>query len=94
VVWKERPLKWAFWSINIGLLLMVLISVLPVGLAQAVASVKHGLWYARSAEFLESPTLQTVRWLRVIGDSIFAIGALILGWFVFGLKGGWSTRKV
>lgn len=93
VTWKERPLKIAFWSINAGLLLMVLISVLPVGLAQTVASVKHGLWYARSAEFLETPALETVRWLRVIGDTIFAIGALVLGWFVFGLKGGWSVMK-
>ncbi len=93
VTWKERPIKIAFWAINIGLLLMVLISVLPVGLAQTAASVKHGLWYARSAEFLEQPTLETIRWLRVIGDTIFAIGALFLGWFVFGLKGGWSIRK-
>jgi nitric oxide reductase subunit B len=93
VIWKERSIKIAFWSINIGLLLMVLISVLPVGLAQTVASVKHGLWYARSAEFLEQPTLETIRWLRVVGDTIFAIGALYLGWFVFGLKGGWSLRR-
>jgi nitric oxide reductase subunit B len=91
--WKEGPIKIAFWSLNIGLLLMVVLSVLPVGLAQTVASVKHGLWYARSAEFLESPTLETIRWLRVIGDTIFAIGALYLGWFVFGLKGGWSIIK-
>ncbi|MCF8371684.1 MAG: nitric-oxide reductase large subunit [Bacteroidales bacterium] len=91
--WKEKSIKIAFWSLNIGLLLMVLLSVLPVGLAQTVASVKHGLWYARSAEFLESPTLETVRWLRVIGDTIFAIGALYLGWFVFGLKTGWSIKK-
>ncbi|MDF1576246.1 MAG: nitric-oxide reductase large subunit [Bacteroidales bacterium] len=93
VVWKERPIRIAFWSINTGLLLMVVLSVLPVGLAQTVASVKHGLWYARSAEFLETPALETIRWLRVIGDSIFAIGALFLGWFVFGLKGGWSLKK-
>jgi len=93
VTWKERPIKVAFWAINTGLLLMVLISVLPVGLAQTVASVKHGLWYARSAEFLNQPALETIRWLRVIGDSIFAIGALFLGWFVFGLKGGWSIRR-
>jgi nitric oxide reductase subunit B len=92
-VWKEKPIKYAFWSLNIGLLLMVVLSVLPVGLAQTVASVKHGLWYARSAEFLEMPTLEFVRWLRVIGDTIFAIGALYLGWFVFGLKGGWSIVK-
>jgi len=92
-VWKEKPIKYAFWMLNIGLLLMVVLSVLPVGLAQTVASVKHGLWYARSAEFLETPTLETVRWLRVIGDTIFAVGALYLGWFVFGLKGGWSLKK-
>ena len=92
-VWKEKPIKYAFWSLNIGLLLMVVLSVLPVGLAQTVASVKHGLWYARSAEFLETPALETVRWLRVIGDTIFAAGALYLGWFVFGLKGGWSLKK-
>jgi nitric oxide reductase subunit B len=92
-VWKEKPIKTAFWSLNIGLLLMVLISVLPVGLAQTVASVKHGLWYARSAEFLSTPTMETVRWLRVIGDTIFTVGALFLAYFIFGLKGGWSIKK-
>ena len=92
-VWKEKSIRNAFWMMNIGLLLMVVLSVLPVGLAQTVASVKHGLWYARSAEFLESPTLETIRWLRAIGDTIFAVGALYLGWFVFGLKTGWSIKK-
>ncbi len=93
VEWKEKPIKIAFWSLNIGLLLMVLISVLPVGLAQTVASVKYGLWYARSAEFLGTPLLETFRWLRVFGDTIFAVGALFLAWFIFGLKGGWSIKK-
>ncbi|MCF8380562.1 MAG: nitric-oxide reductase large subunit [Bacteroidales bacterium] len=93
VVWKEKPIKIAFWSLNIGLLLMVLISVLPVGLAQTVASVKHGLWFARSAEFLGTPLMETFRWLRVIGDTIFSIGALYLGYFIFGLKAGWSIKK-
>lgn len=92
-IWREKTIKYAFWLLNIGLLLMVVLSVLPVGLAQTVASVKHGLWFARSAEFLESPTLEFIRWLRVIGDTIFAIGALYLGWFVFGLKGGWSIDR-
>ncbi len=92
-IWKNKPLKFAFWAINIGLLLMVLISVLPVGLAQTWASVKYGLWYARSAEFLNTPALQTIRWLRVIGDTIFAVGAVVLVWFVFGLKAGWSLTE-
>lgn len=91
--WKEKTIRWAFWSMNIGLLLMVVLSVLPVGLAQTVASVKHGLWYARSAEFLGSPGLQTVRWLRAVGDTVFALGAFLLAWFIFRLKGGWSIKK-
>ncbi|MGA2297381.1 MAG: nitric-oxide reductase large subunit [FCB group bacterium] len=91
--WKDNVLRFSFWLFNIGLLLMVLISLLPVGLAQTIASVEHGIWYARSAEFLQNPTLNTFRWLRLIGDSIFAIGALSLVWFVIGLKTGWSINK-
>ncbi|HAM10710.1 MAG TPA: nitric oxide reductase large subunit, partial [Bacteroidales bacterium] len=92
-VWKEKWIKFAFWSINIGLTAMVLISVLPIGLAQTVASVKEGLWYARSAEFMQQPAMMTLKWLRVIGDTIFALGTVALGWFIFGLKVGWSVEK-
>jgi nitric oxide reductase subunit B len=92
-VWKEKWIKFSFWSINIGLAAMVLISVLPIGLAQTVASVKEGLWYARSAEFLQQPAMMTLKWLRVIGDTIFALGTVALAWFIFGLKGGWSIEK-
>jgi nitric oxide reductase subunit B len=92
-VWKDRWIKFAFWTINIGLTAMVLISILPIGLAQTVASVKEGLWYARSAEFLHQPALQTLKWLRVIGDTIFAAGTVALAWFIFGLRGGWSIDK-
>jgi len=75
------------------LALMVLISVLPIGLLQTVASVNEGLWYARSAEFLGQPHMVTLKWLRVIGDTIFAAGTLSLAWFIFGLKFGWSITK-
>lgn len=91
--WKSGSIRFAFWSINIGLALMVFISVLPVGLAQTWVSVKHGLWYARSAEFLQSDILSTFRWLRVIGDTVFAAGTIALAWFVIGLKTGWSIEK-
>ena len=89
--WKTGSLSFAFWSINIGLALMVLLSDLPRGLLQTVASVQHGMWWARSAEFMQTGLMDNLRWLRVIGDSIFAVGVLALGWFVFGLKFGWST---
>ena len=88
--WRTGPVAFAFWAINIGLTLMIVISVLPVGLLQTWASVEYGMWYARSAEFLQAPPMDTLRWLRVIGDTIFAAGVLALGWFVLGLKTGWS----
>jgi nitric oxide reductase subunit B len=91
--WADKWIRFAFWAINIGLLAMVLLSVLPVGLAQTWVSVKYGMWYARSAEFMQDPTLNTFRWMRVFGDTIFAAGTLALAWFIFGLKGGWSIEK-
>jgi nitric oxide reductase subunit B len=88
--WKERPLAISFWLINGGLVAMVLLSLLPIGLMQAWAAVEHGTWYARSAEFLQTGLMNTLRWARVLGDTMFATGALILGWFVFGL---WTGRS-
>jgi nitric oxide reductase subunit B len=88
--WKSRTLSFSFWSLNVGLALMVILSLLPVGLLQVWASVEHGMWYARSAEFLQTPLMEKLRWLRVIGDTIFALGAVGIGWFVLGLKTGRS----
>ena len=92
--WRTGTISFAFWTINIGLALMVLLSLLPVGLAQTWASVEHGMWYARSAEFLQMPILEFARWLRSIGDTIFAVGILAFGWFVIGLSTGWSGAAV
>jgi nitric oxide reductase subunit B len=93
LAWKDRPLAIAFWCINIGLAAMVLLSLLPVGLLQAWASVEYGTWYARSSEFMQLPMMVTLRWLRMVGDTIFAVGALVLGWFVLGLITGHSFDK-
>jgi len=91
--WKNAPLALSFWTINIGLALMVVLSMLPIGLMQAWASVEYGTWYARSAEFMQTPLLNHLRWLRMLGDSIFALGALVLGWFVLGLVTGHSYDR-
>ncbi|MGD1044726.1 MAG: nitric-oxide reductase large subunit [Bacteroidota bacterium] len=91
--WKETMLKFSFWSLNIGLMAMVVGSLLPVGLMQTWASVKYGYWYARSSEFLNSPLVETIKWSRIFGDTIFALGALALVLFVFGLVTGHSLKK-
>jgi nitric oxide reductase subunit B len=77
LVWPERLLKIGFWAINVGLGAMVMISVLPVGLLQTWAAIDVGYWYARSAEFLHTGPMETLRWLRIIGDTVFAIGAIV-----------------
>ena len=91
--WKEGILKLSFWCINIGLTLMVVLSMFPIGIMQAWASVAHGTWYARSAEFLQTPLMQSLRWMRVPGDILFALGAALLGWFVLGLLTGHSYQS-
>lgn len=92
--WDDRLLRFAFWSMNIGLSLMVVLSLLPIGLLQAAASIDQGLWYARSAGFLQLPLLQTLRWLRAIGDVVFTAGTVAFAWFVVGLHTGWSLKPV
>ena len=57
-----------------------------MGLLQTWASVEKGYWFARSSEFLDTPLMQTLRWLRAPGDILFALGALALVAFVLTLR--------
>ena len=91
--WRERPLGYAFWAMNVGLALMVGLSLLPIGLAQTWASVEHGLWFARSADFLQLPWIETLRWLRIVGDTVFLVGVGMFSWFMLGLWTGWSYQR-
>ena len=81
--WSDKPLKWVFWLLNGGLALMVFGSLLPQGLMQTYTSFSEGYWHARSAEFIHSPWMEWFVWLRVPGDVVFAIGAVILFLFIF-----------
>jgi nitric oxide reductase subunit B len=84
--WHEKWLKWAFWCMNSGLFAMCIFSLLPIGLLQTWASVDQGYWYARSREFLGSPLLQQLRWMRAPGDTLFALGEFIFVIFVFSIR--------
>ncbi len=80
-------------ALNGGLMAMCVLSLLPVGLMQTWASVEHGYWYARSPEFMQTPLMQNLRWMRVPGDTVFFLGAVALVVFVAGLKTGHSFRS-
>jgi nitric oxide reductase subunit B len=81
--WDEKLLGGAFWTLNIGLAAMALLSLAPVGYLQVQAAITNGFWYARSAEFLQQPLLQALVWMRMPGDVIFSVGVGLLAIFVF-----------
>ncbi len=85
VEWNVGTLRGAFWSLNIGLGLMALLTLLPLGVLQLQAALENGYWYARSAEFMDRPMTHLLIWMRMPGDTIFAVGALLITWFVFRL---------
>ena len=91
--WNDKLISWAFWLINIGLLVMLVVSLLPVGIMQAIEVFQHGYWSARSEEFMQQDHMQIIRWLRIPGDLLLAFGELLLVYFIVGLQTGWSLKK-
>ncbi|HMN46265.1 MAG TPA: nitric-oxide reductase large subunit [Povalibacter sp.] len=89
-VWNEKLLKTSFWAFNIGLGMMALFTLLPIGIIQLTAAIDQGYWYARSADLMQRPIIQLLVWMRVPGDTIFSVGALSLAWFVLRL---WIAPK-
>jgi len=81
----DNLLKPAFWGLNIGLAMMVFMSLLPAGIYQAWASISRGLWFARSPEVIHSGVMETLVWMRVPGDIVFAGGAAILALYALRL---------
>ncbi len=92
--WKPRLIKISFWSINIGLLLMVMLDLFPAGIWQFKTVTEQGLWFARSHQFIESYAFQTLTWLRIIGGSIFTVGGVLpLVWFITSSSKGLKEKQ-
>ena len=91
--WSDRTLKWVFWLFNGGLALMVFGSLLPQGIVQALVSFDRGYWHARAPELMHSPLMETLVWLRVPGDIVFALGALLLLVFLVRIEFGTRTSR-
>lgn len=82
VQWPAGLLRGAFWCFNIGLALMALLTLLPMGVLQLNAALENGYWFARSAEFMNRPIIDMLVWMRMPGDLVFSAGAVLLGLFV------------
>lgn len=80
--WNESLIRFAFWSLNIGLCLMALLDLFPAGIAQIVAVVRDGYAAARSLSFIQSPTFQALTWMRILGGALFFLGGVLpILWF-------------
>ena len=86
--WNPRIIKLAFWSLNIGVALMMLLDLFPVGLYQFSIVLDHGLWLARAQQTVTGEVFQTLTYFRSVGGLVFVVGVLSLIWFILsrGLK--------
>ena len=91
--WSDKLLQAMFWSLNIGLAMMVFMSLVPAGIYQVWASITHGMWFARSPEVIHSPVMETLVWMRVPGDVVFAMGTLFLALFALRLLMGGKHKS-
>ena len=81
--WNKGVVKFSFWSINAGLMLMVILDLFPAGVVQFKAIVDHGLWFARSDAFISGGVFESLTWLRGIGAFVFFfLGVIPFTWFV------------
>jgi nitric oxide reductase subunit B len=82
--WSDSPLKISFWGFNIGLFVMTVFTLFPIGILQAWTSYREGLWIARDASFFHRPFVSTLGQLRIVPDTIIIVlGVLPLVYFLF-----------
>ena len=75
----EKYIRCAFWGTNVGLALMVLLSLFPGGLLQVWDVLDHGYWHARSLDYIGSERSRFIEWMRMPGDMVFIVfGAIPL----------------
>jgi nitric oxide reductase subunit B len=78
--WTETTLRRAFWAWNVGLALMVGLSLLPVGFLQLETAFTQSYDAARSLAFYEGDLVQLLFWLRMPGDALVVLGTLLFGY--------------
>ncbi|MDE2060672.1 MAG: cbb3-type cytochrome c oxidase subunit I, partial [candidate division NC10 bacterium] len=81
--WNEKLIKGVFWSLQIGLVMMMIMDMFPVGLYQLAHIFQHGFWYGRQQTFITNNVWHTLTWMRSIGGAVFLFGGVLpLMWFI------------
>ncbi len=80
--WSPKLLRFSFWAMNLGIALMVVMDLFPVGVHQLVVVMRDGYASGRSQQYLSGTVFQTLTWLRGVGVAFFVCGMLPLVWFM------------
>ncbi len=75
--WSDRAAQISFISLNAGLGWMAFCNLFPVGIVQLYDAVAIGYWHARTPQFIASPWVHVLEWLRLPGDALFIAGGAV-----------------
>jgi nitric oxide reductase subunit B len=81
--WNPKLVQTVFWSLNIGIAMMMFLDLFPVGLYQLMVVFQEGLWYARTQDIITGPVFKALTYARSLGGAVFVLGGVLpLIWFV------------
>jgi len=96
----ERYVKCGFWGLNIGLAMMLVLSLFPSGVLQMHDAVENGYWHARSFAYTSGAVPRLLEWLRLPGDLVFIVFgaapvvlAMCLGYLALWTQRGRATSQ-
>lgn len=87
----EKYIRVSFWGINIGLVMMVVMSLLPSGIMQLSDVLENGYWHARSLAYTGTQLPHLFEWLRLPGDLVLIVGGA-LPMAIAAVKAYWFSR--
>ncbi|MFZ7128091.1 MAG: nitric-oxide reductase large subunit [Desulfobacterales bacterium] len=70
------PEKWvrvSFWGMNVGLALMVITNLFPVGILQVWDVLTNGYWHARGLEFMGQDRIRLLEWASLPSHAILIL---------------------
>jgi nitric oxide reductase subunit B len=72
-VLPAKFIKVSFWGLNVGLFLMVITNLFPVGVLQLWDVLENGYWHARSLEFIGQDRIRLLEWYSLPSHVILIV---------------------
>ena len=78
-LWRtlEKYIRVGFWGLNVGLLMMVVLSLFPAGVLQLIDVLENGYWHARSLAYTGGDLARLLEWSRFPGDVVFILVGVV-----------------